>query len=397
MSRCRHTDDLLQAAFADAGITRTQAAHASECTVCARELAAARHFEVELHRAADDIVADTELADGSRRRASAVRGGMTMRHAAVAAAIVGIVVITAAGFVGGRWIGSFVDVGFDDSAPAADEQEAGEDAERARAQAADAAARAEVARRAAEAARLIGVRPEDVLFTEDGALALDDRGVVVDLVLIRPSLDGPIAKVIGTSVPSGRGATTGVVTCTEDTELARVSYVWGRFEPIESVVGPGDHQIVDGRQIVEQRPGEVHEFDVSYLTFAYARDGEASEPVIVRGRFHDVLDFGPPGEFVERECLERDYDPMAPDIVTDRLRCSDFPGLTADEQRAVTDALVGDEMLSTIDRAQGLAPSVPREETIAAAAGSLDKWCRDPANANVLVSRVLARGYGFAD
>jgi hypothetical protein len=294
-----------------------------------------------------------------------------------------MVALTAAGFVGGRWIGSLPDRGFDQGAPAVTDQ--------------GAVRATEDARRATEAALLIGVRPEDVLFTEDGVLAVDDRGVVVDLVLIRPSPGGPRAIVIGTSVPSGRGATIGSVTCAEHAELAHLSYVWGRFEPIESVAGPGDYKLVDGRQVIELEPGHVQESEVTYLMYAYTPEADANATLEVRRVWNwlDPVEVGPPDEFAERECLEHDYDPDAMNIVPHRIRCAEFASVTVDEQRAVTDALVEDAMLTEIDRVEELSPAFPRDNTIAAAASSLDQWCQEPGNRDALVVGVLKRAYGF--
>lgn len=71
-SRCRQTDALLEATFAESGLTRAQATHAADCRSCARELAAARRFGIELHRASEAIV--TTAASGSGFRGP-LKGG----------------------------------------------------------------------------------------------------------------------------------------------------------------------------------------------------------------------------------------------------------------------------------------------------------------------------------
>jgi hypothetical protein len=166
MSRCTSTDAILEAIFTETGLSRTQAAHVAECGTCARDVAAARRFGVELNRAADLIVADAEADGVLRHPAPAMRGGMTMRQLLAVAAIVAVVAITAASYMSGRWIGSFVEIGFDHSSPLLDERVGDEgdgagdeedragdqDVERARAQAEEAAVRAEAARRAREEA-----------------------------------------------------------------------------------------------------------------------------------------------------------------------------------------------------------------------------------------------------
>lgn len=149
MSRCRQTDALLDATFSMAGLTRAQASHAASCRACAQELAASRRFGVELHRAAELMVRDAESDSRLRDTASLMRGGGTMRSLVAVLGIVVIVLIVGVGYGGGRWMGSFIDIGFDHSAPLVDDRAADEEAERARAQAEEAAVRAEVASRAA--------------------------------------------------------------------------------------------------------------------------------------------------------------------------------------------------------------------------------------------------------
>ncbi|HVM25698.1 MAG TPA: sigma factor [Candidatus Limnocylindrales bacterium] len=158
MSRCRQTDELLQAAFANEGLTRAQTTHVSECTVCARKLAAARRFDLELHRAAN-VMADAESDLDLRQSASRTRGGTTMKQLSVMAAIAAVVLLAASAYVGGSWIGSMVDLDFDHSGPTLLDGTADDEAGRPRAAAIEAARAEAQARRAAmEASRAAAER-----------------------------------------------------------------------------------------------------------------------------------------------------------------------------------------------------------------------------------------------
>lgn len=155
-TRCHQTDALLEATFAEAGPTRAQAAHAADCPTCARELAAARRFGIELHRASEAIVATAESGSNLREPHEGVRRGVTMRQLVAGVVILVVVVLAAAGYGGGRWIGSLVDVGFDQRASSLEADAADRAAERAGAQEpaaraeAEARARAEAVRRASD-------------------------------------------------------------------------------------------------------------------------------------------------------------------------------------------------------------------------------------------------------
>lgn len=149
MTRCRRTDALLASTFAGDGLTAAQAAHAASCRTCARELSAARRFDVELDRAAESLVRAAEADVGLRRSPSDTHGGVTMRKLGAVVAIIAIAGIAIVGYGGGQWIGSLVDIGFDHDSPVIDARLADEEAERAAAEAAAVRAAAEDAARAA--------------------------------------------------------------------------------------------------------------------------------------------------------------------------------------------------------------------------------------------------------
>lgn len=69
MSRCRQTDALLSAVFAEDGPTAAQADHVTGCPECARALALARRFDGELHRIGGAIAGHppTEKSPGGGR------------------------------------------------------------------------------------------------------------------------------------------------------------------------------------------------------------------------------------------------------------------------------------------------------------------------------------------
>lgn len=90
MSRCRRTDALLGAAFADEGLTTAQADHATECAECARALALAGRFDGELHRVGTELVEQQTSATQSKGGRHMWRGALLAGTAvAVIALIVG--------------------------------------------------------------------------------------------------------------------------------------------------------------------------------------------------------------------------------------------------------------------------------------------------------------------
>lgn len=262
--------------------------------------------------------------------------------------------VTALVFFGGRWIGSLATL-----TPGS-----------------DGAIRA-------SAASFVGVPPDEVLITEDGVLAIDDRGAVLDLVLVNQSSSGPVGKVLGSASSAGTGTVFGTVTCLEDDQLERTDYLWGRWQSRPAVTGPGTFVVgASNRLIFAFHPAESLE----------------TRSLVIADTSGEQVSFGsPPGSFEPRRCLERDFDPHAEPILAGRLRCSGWSDLDDEVRRAVVDALVDREMEDAIRDAHAIEPEDVRESVIVAAVGSIDKWCNDPAAEQRMISDLLAGGYPSSD
>lgn len=112
MSRCARTSSLLDARFAGADLTRSEAAHVVGCSECAHALAQVGRFDAELGRVGVDLSPEPmppapELTAVSTPR---LRGGsmMTWRRNLVGGAITAVVLVLVV-FAGGQWIGSLVE------------------------------------------------------------------------------------------------------------------------------------------------------------------------------------------------------------------------------------------------------------------------------------------------
>jgi hypothetical protein len=182
-SRCRQTDALLEATFGEAGLTRAQAAHAADCSECARALALARRFDGELHRVGVDLTAEMVTSAG----VTADLGGSRMARnrnilglAAVAVLVVAVVV------GGGQWLSSTFGGRWDaggwfgvSSTPDADEEAARrrEAEERAAAQVERRRQEARAARALDDAALQAWLAP--ALDRTFGTVSIDDVEVVL--------------------------------------------------------------------------------------------------------------------------------------------------------------------------------------------------------------------------
>lgn len=357
MSRCHQTDALLDSIFAGTDITRAQADHAAGCSECARALAHARRFDGELHRIGLDLSPEA-VSSAALAAPSLIRGGrsMTWRRGVFGAAGAAVLLMAVV-YGGGQWLGNV----FGDrttSAPAAPSITAG------------------------AAAALVGVPPNEVLMTEDGALVIKDLGLSMDLVLVRSTSDGAEQLVLD-STPPGVGPTLfSAVTCAEDDLLVRTDYVWGRWEEISQVAGPGEYVIGAS----------------NHLIFAYDPAGsEPAAPLVVFEGENGSSNFGPAGSLGERPCLGHVADPAARPQMPLEMRCVDWPDLTDVEQIAVTEALIDDRLLPAVRERQQLPLSAGIDELIEAASWSIDKWCQDPRFIGDALSEVIARGYGSAD
>lgn len=112
MSRCRQTDQLLDATFAGTDLTRVQAEHVRRCAECARAMSQARRFENELGRTALDLApepmpAALDLAAPLQPTPSGGRS-MSWRRGLLGAALSAVVVAVVV-FGGGRWLGSLLE------------------------------------------------------------------------------------------------------------------------------------------------------------------------------------------------------------------------------------------------------------------------------------------------
>lgn len=194
------------------------------------------------------------------------------------------------------------------------------------------------------------------------------------------SVDGPVAKVMD-STPVGTGRTLfSAISCAEDAQLERTDYVWGRWEEVTQVRGVGDFIVTDS----------------NHLIFAYdPNPADPTTPMMVLEGANGSMDFGAAGTFVERPCLEAEMDAAAEPRMPADLQCRDWPQ-TADHV-AVAEALVADELFPAIRELERLPLSATRDDLIAAASGSIDKWCQDPALQHDLLSKVIETGYGSGD
>ena len=313
MSRCGQTGALLHAVFAGTDLTRAQEEHVRGCAECARAMSQARRFESELGRvgieltpqpmpAAADLAATPAAPEGERmvRRRDVVGG---------AVAVIGIVAV----LVGGsQWLGSIMRGEFAPShAPPVT---------------------------AARAAGMVGVAPDEVLVTEDGALAIRDLGLRMELILVTSSGDGPVAKVID-ATPAGSGPTLfSAISCVEDEQLERTDYVWGRWEEVTDVRGAGEFIVTDS----------------NHLIFAYDPDPpNPTTPLEVVEGVNGSMNFGPAGSLGKRPCLATDMDETAQPRLPADLRCSDWSRM-ADDRTAIAEALIGDELLPAIRDLQQL-------------------------------------------
>ncbi|MBA2631456.1 MAG: hypothetical protein H0U86_00400 [Chloroflexi bacterium] len=357
MSRCRQADALLEASFAGTDLTRAQADHMRRCAECARAMSQARRFENELGRVGLEL--SPEPMPTSAELFAAVppvgqREGwiMNWRRTIVGGAIATITLVAIV-FGGGRWLGGLVEGGVGLSQGTA-------------------------SLTAAAAAALIGVQQDEVLMTEDGALAIRDLGLNLELILVTSSAEGLEATVVD-STPFGTGPTLfSAITCAEEEGLERTDYVWGRWEGITDVRGAGEYIVSDS----------------NHLIFAYDPEpDDSAAPLLVFEGTSGTMDFGPAGDFVSRPCLGVAMDETAQPRLPADLRCRDWAEM-ADAHVAITQRLVGDELLPAVRELQQLPLSATRDDLIDAAVGSIEKWCLDPRFQGSLLSDVVEIGYG---
>lgn len=152
MSLCRLSDALLDASFAGTDLSRAQAEHVRECAECARATSRARRFERELGRVGEALTPEpmpamAELAGVPV--ATEGYGRMWRRNLGAAVALVALVAVV---FGGSQWLGGFLRDGLTRRPGAAPIS-------------------------AAAAAAMVGVPPDEVLVTEDGAIAIRDLGL----------------------------------------------------------------------------------------------------------------------------------------------------------------------------------------------------------------------------
>jgi hypothetical protein len=112
MSRCRRTDELLDATFIDAGLTRGQADHLGGCSECARNLALVRRFDSELRGVGAQLVPEPSAWHdaASATWATSPKGERGMWRVGLLAATA--VAVIALAVVGTRLWPSGTDVGF---------------------------------------------------------------------------------------------------------------------------------------------------------------------------------------------------------------------------------------------------------------------------------------------
>jgi len=345
MSRCAQTDRLLDAIFASADLTRSQADHAAGCSECARALAHARRFDGELHRTGAEMSPEpmpapqevlSVMIDDERRA-----GGFRRRALAVSLAAVALLAV--GGYFGGQWLTQVVRPGSElqpGSVPLA--------------------------------AAMIGVPARGVLVTEDGVVGIREVGDTLELVLVRSTPDG-LEEHILQILPRN---TFNIIGCSED-ELAQGDFAWGERQGTFEVVGPGDHVIRDHRLVV----------------FAYDREASpADDSIEFVGRDGDLtMTLARP--LMQQPCLVPHADPGDGVPPPEAVRCQDWNALDEEAQLAETKAIIFEWLIPAV-RARQEMPDAPLVEVLAAARESIDKACQDPLNARMPVADVAIRLYG---
>jgi hypothetical protein len=344
MSRCAQTDGLLDAVFASADLTRSQADHAAGCSECARALAQARRFDGELDRTGAEL--SPELMPAPQEVLMAVndddRRAGTSRQRLLVGGFAAVGVLAVAAFLGGEWLAGVIrpDAGMQPGSVRI-------------------------------AAAMIGANPDHVLVTEDGVVGIREVDETVELVLVRSTPDG-LEEHILDILPAN---TFNIIACSDD-ELARGNFAWGEWPGTIEVVGPGDHVIRDRRLVV----------------FAYDRDASpADDSIEMVGRGSGSTIGAAP--LMQQPCLVPHADPGDGDPPPEAVRCEDWNAMDDETQLAETKAIIFEWLIPAV-RARQEMPDAPLVEVLAAARESIDKACQDPLNARVYVADVAIRLYG---
>lgn len=209
MTNCRHTRRLVEAALSSASIADfSPPAHASACPACLAALRDVAGFDLALGRAARSLVIDgpmrMDVGD-----LPAVPARRTPMRGALIVAMVATVVVTVALL---NWTPPGQHLG--GVGPGSSGDPIGSEALDADA-----------------VAHLLGISPEDVVYTEDGALALTERNGWLELVLLRPIGSEQAerlilgAKPVDPQNPGRAGGAT--VLCPPELGLTRSWYVFG--------------------------------------------------------------------------------------------------------------------------------------------------------------------------